>query len=168
MKPAISVMIAATALTLAGCHGHRWNGRHHADTAKITADIKAQEAQWQKDYADHNAEGLASHYADDAALINPGTPVVIGEDAIRKETASFAADPNLKVDFASDRVQVAATGDLAYSRGHYSMTYTDPGTKKPAAGSGSYLTVYQKQADGSWKAVEDFTTTGPSPAAAAK
>jgi ketosteroid isomerase-like protein len=41
------------------------------------------------------------------------------------------------------------------------MTMTDPATRKPPAGSGSYLTVWKKQADGGWKAVEDFVTPGP-------
>ena len=46
------------------------------------------------------------------------------------------------------------------------MTTADPETKKPVEGAGSYLTVYKKQPDGSWKAVEDFITPGPAPAAA--
>ena len=46
------------------------------------------------------------------------------------------------------------------------MTYTDPGTGKAASGTGSYLTVWKKQADGSWKAVEDFVTQGPATTAA--
>ena len=46
------------------------------------------------------------------------------------------------------------------------MTVTDPQSKKPVEGDGSYLTVYRKQSDGSWKAVEDFMTPGPAPAAA--
>jgi ketosteroid isomerase-like protein len=48
------------------------------------------------------------------------------------------------------------------------MTMTDKATNKPAESRGSYLTVYKKQADSSWKAVEDFITPGPAPAAAAK
>ena len=78
----------------------------------------------------------------------------------------MAADPALKVDFASDRIIVAASGELASSRGHYTMTYTDPATKQPKTETGSYLTVYRKAADGSWKAVEDFTTPGPATAPA--
>ena len=34
-------------------------------------------------------------------------------------------------------------------------------TKQPKTEVGSYLTVYRKAADGSWKAVEDFTSPGP-------
>jgi ketosteroid isomerase-like protein len=57
--------------------------------------------------------------------------------------------------------QVAASGDLAYMRGHCTMTMTYPATRKPATRSGSYLTVWKKQADGGWKALEDFVTPGP-------
>ena len=47
------------------------------------------------------------------------------------------------------------------------MTMTDKATGKPATSAGSYLTVYKRQADGSWKAVEDFITPGPAPTATA-
>jgi len=41
-------------------------------------------------------------------------------------------------------------------------------TSKPVDSTGSYLTVYKKESDGSWKAVEDFITPGPAAAPAAK
>jgi len=152
---------AAVALAaLAGCQ--QSSGK--VDTTEIEGQLKQDEARWNKAYAAHDAAALAGAYADDAALANPGSPLVTGIDAIRKETSAFAADPNLKVQFASDRVQVAASGDLAYTRGHYTLTMTDPATKKPATSKGSYLTVWQKQKDGEWKAVEDFVTPGPSAA----
>jgi ketosteroid isomerase-like protein len=54
---------------------------------------------------------------------------------------------------------VAGSGDLAYSRGTYTMTMTDPKTKKPVTDHGSYVTDYRKQPDGSWKAVADIVTS---------
>ena len=151
--------LAATAAiaALASCQ----QAGSRVDTAKIEAQLKQDEARWNKAYAAHDAAALAGAYAEDAALANPGAPLVTGIDAIRKETAAFAGDPNLKVQFASDRIQVAASGDLAYTRGHYTLTMTDPATKKPVNSKGSYLTVWQKQNDGAWKAVEDFITPGP-------
>jgi hypothetical protein len=45
------------------------------------------------------------------------------------------------------------------------MTVTNPKTKKSSVDKGNYVTVYQKQADGSWKAVEDiFVSEIPPPA----
>ena len=107
------------------------------------------------------------HYAEDAALANPGAPLAAASDSRRAAITQFLSDPNLKISFASDRVQVAKSGDIAYTRGHFTMQGTDPATKQPRSDAGNYLTVWKKQADGSWKAVEDFVVPGaPAPAAA--
>ena len=149
--------VAAAAAALAACQP----ATTKVDTSQIEAMLKRNEASWNQAYASRDAAKLAGAYANDAALANPGAPLVTGGDAIRKETGGFAADPNLKVQFASDRIQVAASGDLAYTRGHYTMTATNPTTKQAENSAGSYLTVWQKQPDGMWKAVEDFVTPGP-------
>ena len=159
----LCAMLACGSAMLGGCKSHA----DRVDTAGIEKQLRDNEAKWNAAYAARDGEALAGAYADDAALANPGAPLATGKAAIRKETAAFAADPNLKVEFAADRIQVAASGDLAYTRGHYAMTYTDPATRQPVSGTGSYLTVWQKQSDGSWKAVEDFITPGPAPAAKA-
>lgn len=131
------------------------------DKAAIEKQLRENEAKWNQAYANHDAEAIAANYASDAALANPGLPLLTGTEAITKETRLFAADPNLKVEFAADRVQIAQSGDLAYTRGHYTLTQTDPATRTAEQSSGSYLTVWQKQSDGNWKAVEDFITEGP-------
>ena len=86
----------------------------------------------------------------------------------RKLIEPLISDPNFKLSFASDRILVASAGDLATSRGHYTITTTDKATSKPVTSSGTYLTVYKKQGDGAWKAMEDFIIPGPAPVAAAK
>jgi ketosteroid isomerase-like protein len=135
------------------------------DTGKIEQAIKAQEAQWQQDYAKRDLNALAGHYADDAVFGGPGDPLATTDVARRQALQGLVDDPNMKLTFASDRVQVAQSGDLAYSRGGYTMQLTDKATNKPVTSKGTYLTVWDKQTDGSWKAVEDFVTPGPAPAA---
>lgn len=154
------ILVAAAMVALVGCQ--QTAGR--VDVAAIENELKQAEARWNQAYAAHDAATLASAYADDAALANPGAPLVTGAEAIRRETAAFAADPNMRVQFASDRIRVAASGDFAYTRGHYTLTMSDPATRRPVNSTGSYLTVWQKQRDGTWKAVEDFVTPGPAPA----
>ena len=155
----LAALSLAELIILGGCHGR---GHHHdedmADTAAIAQEIRASETRWNAAYAARDPARLAAQYAPDAALANPGVALVSGADPIKAAVTGYAADKNLKVEFASDRIQVAASGDLAYSRGHFTMQSTDPATGKPRSDSGSYLTVWQKQADGSWKAVEDFVT----------
>jgi ketosteroid isomerase-like protein len=137
-----------------------------ADPVKIEQTIKAQEAQWQDAYKAKNLEALAGQYTDDAAIAGPGDALASSDVDRRKALQGLTSDPNFALTFASDRVLVASSGDLASSRGHYTLQMTDKATNKPVMSTGSYLTVYRKQEDGSWKAVEDFITPGPAPAAA--
>lgn len=156
MKRSLAAMLLAVT-TLTACSQD--NGRESPGKAQL----EARESEWNQAYARHDAAALAQMYADDAAIANPGSPLVSGKDAIAKETAGFASDPNLKVEFAADRVHVAKSGDLAYTRGHYTLTTTDPASGKPIDSTGNYLTVWKKQDDGKWRAVEDFITPGPQP-----
>lgn len=165
MRKAIATAAILVSLTLAACNRHDGKGGNdRAGNEEIVKTIRAQEAAWNRHYAARDAAGLASMYAPDAALANPGAPLLSGT-AIRPAIEQFAADTNLQVQFAADRIQVARSGDLAYSRGSFTMRTTDPTTGQPRTDRGTYLTVWQRQEDGSFKAVEDFITNGPPVAA---
>ena len=162
---ASTALILALAAGLVGCNS---SASPKVDTAKEEAAIRATEKGWMEAYNKHDANALAGQYDDDGAIANPGVAVATHASARRAMVDAAAADPALKVDFASDRITVANSGELAASRGHYTMTFTDPETKKPKTESGSYLTVYRKAGDGSWKALEDVITPGPAAAATAQ
>ena len=166
MHKSVPIVIASlAALSATGCTKP---AQAPVDTARIVEDLKAKEAGWQKDYADKNVDALAAQYSDDAALAGPGDPVATTDADRRKMLQAMTGDPNFALTFASDRILVAKSGDLASSRGHFSLSMTDKATSKPTTMTGTYLTVFKRQEDGSWKAVEDFITPGPPPAAAAR
>jgi ketosteroid isomerase-like protein len=83
-------------------------------------------------------------------------PVINGMAAIKDVLKPMVADKGFSITFSSDKVDVAKSGDLGYSQGSYSMTSTAPKTKKVMSEKGKYVTVFKKQADGSWKAVADI------------
>jgi ketosteroid isomerase-like protein len=89
----------------------------------------------------------------------PGSPAVSGIDAIRANAAEMASDPALSLNFKSDRIGVAKSGDLAYTQGTYTITLTDPLTKQIIHDHGSYVTTYRKQPDGAWKAIADIASS---------
>jgi ketosteroid isomerase-like protein len=155
-----SLFLVAAAIGLSACKPAEEKAAK-VDVAAEEQAIRAKESAWMAGYNKHDGKVLASQYEADASLAANGTALMT--DAVGRSLFldGMASDPALKVDFASDRIIVAASGDLASSRGHYTFTYTDPVTKQPKTESGNYLTVYRKAADGSWKAVEDFTTPGP-------
>jgi len=158
MRTAIALVLVA--LSVSACKP----GADKAAKVDATAEeqaIRAKESAWMDAYNRHDAEGLASQYEADASLASSGASLMTDGVGRSIFLDAMAKDPNLKVDFASDRIIVAASGELASSRGHYTLTYTDQATKQPKTEKGSYLTVYRKGADGKWQAVEDFTTPGP-------
>jgi uncharacterized protein (TIGR02246 family) len=126
--------------------------------------IRDGEAAWVKDFATKDVEKVAAHYADDGTSMIPDMTIMKGKDAIRAGLKEEFADPNSTLDFHSDKVEVAKSGDLAYSQGMYTYTSTDPKTKKRVIEHGGYVEVYKKQPDGSWKVTEDIATQGAPPA----
>lgn len=151
--------LAAVLLALlTGCTPH--------DTSADVQALKDNEAQWNKDYEAKDLEKVTGHYADDAVLIVPGGPPTVGREAIHAALKEMLADPALSLKFQATRVEVARTGDMGWTQGSYTLTVTDPTTKKPIHDSGSYVTTYKKQADGSWRARSDIVSSGVPPAKA--
>jgi len=118
--------------------------------------IRDAEVVWNQDWAAKDPDKIISHYADDATLMIPDVPLMKGKDAMRPVLAQMLADKNASLTFATSSAEVSKAGDLAYTQGTYTLVLTNPKTKKPMTEKGKYVTVYKKQADGTWKAVEDI------------
>jgi ketosteroid isomerase-like protein len=149
----------AAAVIASGCQ----KSAAGADPGAIATAIKADEKKWSDEFQakPRDEEALVAHYTDDAYFVAPGVKPATGMTEIRKAYADGLTDPNFNISFASDKVEVAAAGDMATSQGRFDETYTDPDSKKPVKISGSFLTVYKKQSDGSWKAVQDWAVADP-------
>ena len=150
---------AALAIGVAGCQRYASNGGASVDSVKEA--IKADEKKWNEQFKSQDLEGLLGHYTDDAFFVAPGVKPATGRTEIRQVYAKAMTDQAFQISFASDRIDVAGSGDLAYARGHFSEKYTDPKTQKVISDSGSYVTIYKKQSDGGWKAIEDFAVADP-------
>jgi uncharacterized protein (TIGR02246 family) len=158
------VITSMVALALAGCQQYGAKDKGASDAAAIngaseagdaTAAVAAVEADMLAAFKAKDAAKLTSHYAADAVLAVPERTVK-GVDAIAKANADDLKDPAFALDFTNERTDVS--GDLAYTSGSFKVTYTDTETKKAVNGQGTYVTVFKKQADGSWKVVADIAT----------
>ena len=125
---------------------------HDADV-KAIRDLEAATVQA---FAAKDVNKIAAFYADDASGLYPDSPVLNGVPAIMASWKPMLADKNFSVTWASDKVEIAKSGDLGYSQGSLTQTMTDPKTKKVLTVRGKYVTVFKKQADGGWKAVADI------------
>jgi uncharacterized protein (TIGR02246 family) len=126
------------------------------------ADVKAVqdlEAAWVKDMSTKDVDKVASYFADDGAELFPNMPTATGRDNIKALWKPFLADPNFSLTFQSTRTEASKGGDLVYSIGTYSLTMSAPHGKKTVTDKGKYLTVWAKQADGTWKAAADMSSS---------
>ncbi len=155
-----TVVSLTSLLLLAGCNSAPPAPATPAvDVAAEQGKIRDLETAWAAAALAKDLEKSVSFYADDAILLNAGVPAAKGKDAIHAAWKDMLADPNGKLAFTTQRVDVSASGDLASTSGSYTMTMTNPKTKKPVEDKGTYITVYKKQADGNWKAIEDVATS---------
>jgi uncharacterized protein (TIGR02246 family) len=157
MRGSLLVSIAAVAL-LAAC-GRGAGGDVVGDAGAADAVKQVEQAMLQ-DMKSRNAAKIADYYAPDAAVIFPGDNPTEGSAAIAKRYDAMLADQAFSIDLANARTSVAASGDLAYTRGTYRVTFTNPGSRQPVTESGNYVTIYKKQQDGGWKIIEDITAPG--------
>jgi ketosteroid isomerase-like protein len=101
-------------------------------------------------------------FAEDGAMIrSAGT--VTGRAAIREEMSKAFADTAFSLRWEPLQSDVGATGDLGYTNGRYEARFRDA-KANAAMRTGRYLTVWKKQADGSWKVVRDIGVQDPPPA----
>ncbi len=148
------LLCLAVAALLAGCANAPAPPPPDTRAADVQA-VKDVEAAWVKDAAAKDPDKWASYFEEDASGLYPGAATLNGKAAIKATMAPYLADPNFSLTFQSTRMMASKGGDMVYSQGTYTMTMTNPKTKKPMTDKGKYLTVYSKQADGSWKAIAD-------------
>ena len=120
--------------------------------------IRDAEAAWVKAFATKEPEKAEAFYADDADSMLPDTPLMAGKTAIIAGMKPELGDPNFSLVFAPTKVEIAKSGDIAYSKGTFKYTTTDPKTQRRVGQAGNYVEVYKKQADGTWKVQEDIAT----------
>ena len=102
----------------------------------------------------------ASLFLDDAVVNPPNEPAVKGRAAIRAWLEKFPPITEFKL----NNEKVEGREDLAYLLGTYTMTITPSGAPGPVKDSGKFVTVLDRQPNGSWLcAVDMFSSDLPAP-----
>jgi len=110
------------------------------------------EAQFAKDVAAKGGAAFATWCAPDAVLLGNGAAPVIGRVAIEKSATWSPKDYQLT--WTPTDAKMGPSGDMGYTWGHFEGRSTDA-NGNPVETSGRYMTIWEKQPDGSWKFVLD-------------
>ena len=136
----------------AGC-----GAQHKVSRSTEEAAIRRTDAGWLAAASAHDLDRILPFWADDATILAPGTPAIVGKDAIRKYVSSSFATPGFSITWTTEKVEVSQSGDLAYSSGTDRISLNTPDGKSVTEENRA-VAIWKKQPDGSWKCVMDVMT----------
>jgi ketosteroid isomerase-like protein len=120
-------------------------------TALLTVD-----REWSQTTKD--PEKFVTYFADGATVYAPGMPMVTGGEALKKMFTEMNKAPGFELTWTPTKAEVSAGGDIGYTTGSYQSQMGGVPEK------GKYVTVWRKQADGTWKVTEDIFNADAPPA----
>jgi uncharacterized protein (TIGR02246 family) len=125
------------------------------DVEAARAAIQAADAEWALAAESRNAEVAASFLTADAVMIPPHEPALAGKGEIAAYMAELLSDPTFAIAWETTDVHVSGSGDIAYSLATNQIQIDMPdGSTLSDRGKG--LTIWKKQADGTWKVAVDI------------
>jgi uncharacterized protein (TIGR02246 family) len=151
MQPHSSIFCALGLLALTGCSQAPAPDSREADARALR---EGEVAALVKDWGGKDAGRIAAHYTDDGNVMVPNSPMMTGKGAIGAAMKEALTDPNWSLALQPVQVEVSRGGDLGYTRGTYVLTATDPASRKAVTEKGRFVTIFRKEADGQWKAVQ--------------
>jgi ketosteroid isomerase-like protein len=137
-------------ITLCACNNQQVNkdaeGKKLMDLSREWSKLAA---------AGDTTEKMFNYWADDAVVMSPGQPPYKGKAAIKEMVMGTTHIPGFKISWEPISADVSESGDLAYMIEQNQITVNDS-LGHPITETNKAVTVWKKQADGSWKNVVDI------------
>lgn len=107
-----------------------------------------------------NSEAWIELWHPDGVQLPPGRPAFEGKSAILGSVTAQLGATEFE-DFTIMNKEVEVSGNLGFARGNYSFKGTPKAGGDTMEFAGKYLTIFKRQADGSWKIYRDcFNSNG--------
>lgn len=151
MKKLTTLLLVITALA---CNDAK------VDTKSEGEKVMQTSREWSEAASKGDLEKTLSYWADDAVLFSEGQPPLQGKAAIRQFVEGGFKMPGFHISWQPKSAVVSESGDIAYLIEELQQSVNDS-TGKPMTIKSNAVTIWRKQADGSWKNVVDISTPGP-------
>jgi uncharacterized protein (TIGR02246 family) len=151
-----SILVLAISISgFSGCHKEVADSRIQDEDAIRAADAAALRTAKAGD-----VDGAIANYAEGASWLPPNSPMIKGKAAIREGWAKLIGSPGFNIDWQINKLEIARSGDLAYTIYEYQLAFDGP-DGKPITDRGKDMAVWKKQADNTWKIVADTFNSVP-------
>jgi ketosteroid isomerase-like protein len=146
-------LLLAAVLLLPGCATH--DGAVGAEQ-----ELMQTSRSWAQAAAGGSVEEVLSYWADDAIVLPPDQPAVVGKAAIRDFVQQSAAIPGFSITWEPEQATIAASGDVGYLVEHNQVTFADS-SGAIRTQFGKAVTIWRRDASGAWKCVVDTWNNNP-------
>ncbi|MCI4320208.1 MAG: DUF4440 domain-containing protein [Thermoplasmata archaeon] len=118
---------------------------------------------WAKVLGSRNVEKIVSFWSEDAIVMPPDQPALVGKSAIRRYVTQSLATPGFSVTWDPELAVVSEGGDQGYLVEASRFTFPDTAGVLVTR-YGKTVTVWRKTPEGEWQCVIDIWNGNPSQA----
>lgn len=159
----IGLLILA-ALLLSACQPIVAQPQAPATNEDVEAAVNAIWDEYEASVIAGDIDRWIAQWTEHGVQMPPNEPLVEGKENIyARVAANMAAGPT--TDFVITPLETTSAGDWAYSRGVYTVTFPLGDSGEQGMIDGKFMTVLQRQPDGTWKIHRDIYNSNVPPAA---
>jgi len=122
--------------------------------------LKAADRAFDAATAKGGAKAWAGFFAEDGKMFRANAIITQGRPAIEALMQPFLSQPGTSLRWQPTFAAIARSGELGYTTGE-STTRTHDEQGRTVEAHGRYVTIWNKQRDGSWKVALDIGTSTP-------
>src|SRR5215208_1183892 len=126
------------------------------DLASEKIRLLRRDAEWSAAASEgRDLELILSFWTDDAVVLPPGLPAVVGKAALRQYVEGGMKIPGFRITWESKDVTLSPDGQLAYMFSRNAVTVNAPdGT--PVTTGGRAVTIWRRESDSEWRCAVDI------------
>jgi ketosteroid isomerase-like protein len=135
-------------------------GADTVSAGELRESVMRADRAFNADFAKRRIEGWVEWFDTAGMQVEPGGTTPKGHDQIRAHMTKTFGDSARILDWRPVMAEVSDDGTLGYTIGTYNF-HVRGRDSAASASTGHYLTVWRRQADGSWKVLADIGTQHP-------
>ncbi len=108
-----------------------------------------------------DVEKILSYWADDAIVMLAGQPPSKGKAAIAQMIQDSYKMPGFRISWQPQSVEISESGDMGYMIENTQVSFSDS-TGKVVTIHNKAVSIWRRQANGTWKNAVDISTPDPS------
>lgn len=118
------------------------------------------DAQWARVASEgRDVDRILSYWTEDAVVLAPGLPSVVGKVALRKYVEDSMKIPGFNIIWESKDATFSPDGQLAYMISRNEVTFNAP-DGAPSTVEGRAVTIWRRESDGEWRCAVDVWNAG--------